>query len=82
MLILPVCEAFSRDLEKPSLARVITQHDARFVASIADMSAWLTTLNAGLFSQVVLVVPYEDEVALQSSLWRLIVNSVHSEVVN
>ena len=45
-------------------ARPHANKDIRFVATLADMSAWLMLLNAGLFSNG---EPYADGDAFESS---------------
>ena len=83
LLILPVCESFSVALDKPSIARLHVQRDARFVSTIADMSCWLTMLGAGLFSSVVVVLPYHDLGKLKGScLWKSMEDTTLREIVD
>jgi hypothetical protein len=83
VIILPMCEHFSTSLENPPAARLHAHKDSRFVATLADMSCWLTMLSAGVFSKVLLVLPYLDREKMQdSSLWTVIKHTVDSEIVH
>jgi hypothetical protein len=83
VIILPTCEHFSTSLENPPAARLHAHKDSRFVATLADMSCWLTMLSTGVFSKVLLVLPYLDREKMQdSSLWTVIKHTVDSEIVH
>ena len=64
LIILPQHEYLVDGLRPSIGARLHANSDTRFVATLADMSAWLMLLNAGLFSNG---EPYADGDAFESS---------------
>ena len=83
LIILPVCEPFSAQLDNFPPAGLHAHNDARFVTSLAGMDCWLTMLSARVFSKFRLVLPYHDQETLKSSsLWRIMTKTVNSEILH
>ena len=81
LIILPAVSEFSAILERPFAARLHARKDSRYVATLADMYCWITTLNSRVFPNVMIVLPYYDRELLQASeLWKLFQRTVNSEV--
>ena len=81
LIILPEVQEFSAILERPFAARLHARKDSRYVATLADMSCWLTTLNSRVFPNVMMVLPYHDRELLEASaLWKVVQRTVKSEV--
>ena len=82
LIILPQHEDLVDGLRPSMGARLHTNKDTRFVATLADMSSWLMLLNAGLFSSVIVLLPYTDREVLETSaLWNLIGQCVQSRIL-
>ena len=82
LIILPVCEPFSAQLDNFPPAGLHAHKDARFVTSLAGMDSWLTLLNSQVFSKLVLVLPYHDQETLKTSaLWGIMTETVNIEIL-
>ena len=82
LIILPQHEYLVDGLRPSIGARLHANSDTRFVATLADMNSWLMLLNSGVFSSVIVLLPYADREVLETSaLWNLIGQCVQSRTL-
>ena len=79
VVILPALEEFDEALLHPMTNRLHANKEARYVATYADFSTWLSVISMGLFPKVLLILPYHDmNVVTSSRLWRIASDTIKS----
>ena len=81
VVMLPAMEHWDRALETSVISRLHADKESRYVTTLADLSAWLSILNMGVFLKVLLILPYHERSSLKSSpLWKMAVDTMKSEI--
>ena len=79
VVVLPALEEFDQALLNPMTNRLHAYKEARYVATHADFSSWLSVISMGLFPKVLLILPYHDvSVVTSSTLWRIASDTIKS----
>ena len=82
VVVLPAVEYFDHALSNPMTNRLHAHKQSRYVATHADFSAWLSEISMGVFPKILLILPYHDVSAVETSiLWRIARDTMKSELM-
>jgi hypothetical protein len=82
VVILPAVQLLERDLELPQKMRLHGNKETRYMASFADLHAWLMLLGSGIFSSLTLLLPYASLESLQDSqVWSIAKSTLTTNIL-